>query len=124
MSVASAPVASVIDHTPLPGSFLNCYEVTNPASLVWSVRLYKVVRTDGSGQSHGDRGEIKQAIWDLRKQHAGLCRGLGFVVDVDEETVAVPTAWEFPLGEQVGDYRVTRGQTVTTDPLRVIRMKL
>ena len=110
MIVTSASVASVADQTQLPGSFLNCYEVTNPASLVWPVRLYKVVRADGSGQSHGDRGEIKQAIWDLRKKHSSLCRGLGFVVDVDEETVAVPTAWELPSGEQVGDYQVTPGR--------------
>src|SRR5436305_7587533 len=119
MIVASAPVASVTDQTQLPGSFLNCYEVMNPAFLVWPVRLYKVVRADGSGQAHGDRGKIKQVIWDLRKQHARLCPGLGFVVDVDEETVAVPMVWELPSGEQVGDYQVTRGQTVTTDPMRV-----
>jgi hypothetical protein len=119
MTAASTSVTSVADHTQLPGSFLNCYEVTNPASLVWSVRLYKVVRAGGSGQSHGDRGEIKQAIWDLRKQHVSLCRGLEFVVDVDEETVAVPTAWELPSGEQVGNYRVTLGQTVTTDLMQV-----
>ena len=85
MTVASASVASVADHTQLPGSFLNCYEVMNPASLVWSVQLYKVVRAGGAGQSHGDRGEIKQAIWALRKQYSSLCRGYGFVVDVDEE---------------------------------------
>ena len=119
MSVASTPGASVVDHTQLPGSFLNCYEVMNPASLMWPVRLYKAVRAYGLRQSHDDRAEIKQAIWHLRKQHASLCRGLGFVVDVDEETVAIPTAWELPSGEQVGDYRVTLEQTVTTDPMRV-----
>jgi hypothetical protein len=119
MTVACVPVVSVAALTQLPGSFLNCYEVTNPASLVWPVRLYKVVRADGASQSHRDRGEIKQAIWALRKQHASLCRGLGFVVDVDKETVAVPTAWELPSGEQIGDYRVTLAQTVTTDPKRV-----
>ena len=117
MIVASPAAASAVDPTQLPGSFLSCYEITNPESLVWPVRLYKVVRADGSGQSHGDRGEIKQAIWELRKKYSSLCRGYGFVVDVDEETVAIPAGWELPSGEQVGDYRVTLGQTVTTNPM-------
>jgi hypothetical protein len=116
MTMASPSVMSAGAPTQLPDSFLVCYEITNPASLVWPVRLYKVVRSDGSGPSHGDRGEIKQAIWELRKQYAQLCREYGFVVDVDEETVAVPTSWELPSGEQVGDYHVTLGQTVTTNP--------
>jgi hypothetical protein len=81
------------------------------------VRLYKVIRADGSGQSHGDRSEIKQAIWELWRKHARLCRGYGFVVDVNQETVAVPAYWELPSGKQVGDYWVTLGQTVTTDPM-------
>jgi hypothetical protein len=100
----------------LPDSFLTCYEVTNEESLAWPTRLYKVVRTDGAAQSHAQHGEIKQVLWELRKKHSGLCRGYGFVVDADEETVAVPESWELPSGEQVGDYRVTLGQIVTTDP--------
>ncbi len=107
MIVVSPSAASVVDQTQLPGSFLSCYEITNPESLAWSVRLYKVIRTDGSGQSHGARGEIKQAIWALRKKHSSFSPRYGFVVDVDEETVAVPAGWELPSGEQVGDYRVT-----------------
>jgi hypothetical protein len=95
MIVASPVAASAVDPIQLPESFLSCYEITNPASLVWLVRLYKVLRVDGSGQSHGDRGEIKQAIWELRKKYSSLCRGYGFVVDVDEETVAIPAGWEY-----------------------------
>jgi hypothetical protein len=104
MIVASPAAAVTADPTRLPDSFLSCYEIMNPESLVWLVRLYKVVRVDGSGQSHGDRGEIKQAVWELRKKYLNLCRGYGFVVDVDEETVAIPAGWELPSGEQVGDY--------------------
>jgi len=92
------------------------YEITNLESLEWPVRLYKVVRADGSGQPHGARGEIKQAIWTLRKKHSSFSPRYGFVVDVDEETVAVPAGWELPSGEQIGDYRVTFGQTVTMNP--------
>src|SRR4030095_6935851 len=115
MIVASPAAAVTADPTRLPDSFLSCYEIMNPESLVWLVRLYKVVRVDGSGQSHGDRGEIKQAVWELRKKYLNLCRGYGFVVDVDEETVAIPAGWELPSGEQVGDYWVTLDQTVTTN---------
>ena len=116
MIVASPVAASAVGPIQLPGSFLSCYEITNPASLEWLVRLYKVVRVDGLVQSHGDRGEIKQAIWELRKKYSSLCRGYGFVVDVDEETVAIPAGWELPSGEQVGGYWVTLDQTVTTNP--------
>ena len=116
MTSTSPAAVAAADPTQLPDSFLICYEITNPASLVWLVRLYKVVRVDGSGQSHGDRREIKQAIWEMRKKYSSLCRGYGFVVDVDEETVAIPAGWELPSGEQVGDYWVTLDQTVTTNP--------
>ena len=116
MTVASPMSAFAVQPIQVPGSFLNCYEVTSPESLAWPVRLYKVVRADGSGQSDNDRGEIKQAMWDLRRKYPSLCDGYGFVVDADKETVAVPTGWELPSGEQLGDYQVTLDQTLTTDP--------
>jgi hypothetical protein len=47
-----------------------------------------------------------------------VCRGDGFVVDVNEETVAIPAGWKLPSGEEIDDYWVTLGQTVTTDPIR------
>ncbi len=72
MTITSPVTAATADPTQFPGSFLNCYEITNPESLEWPARLYKVVRADGSGQSHGARGEIKQAIWTLRKKHSSL----------------------------------------------------
>src|SRR6266436_6423250 len=99
MTVVSMSVAPVADQTQLPGSFLSCYEIIAPESLTWPVRLYKVIRADGSRQSHSDRGEIKQTIWELRRKYPNLCRGYGFVVDVDKETVAVPMNWELPSGE-------------------------
>jgi len=82
MTITSPAAVAAADPTQLPDSFLICYEITNPKSLAWPVRLYEVIRVDGSGQSHGDRGEIKQAIWELRKKYSSLCRGYGFVVDV------------------------------------------
>ena len=114
MSVRSSTAVTAVYPIQLPQSFLSCYEVINPKSLVWPVRLYKVMPM-ARRQSHGERGEIKQAIWALRKKYSRLCRGYGFVVDVDKETVAVPRSWELPSGEQVDDYRVMLDQIMTTD---------
>ena len=116
MTVVRTSVAAVADQTELPDSFLSCYEIVAPESLTWPVRLYKVIRTDGARQSHSNRGEMKQTIWDLRRQYSSLCREYGFVVDVDTETVAVPLGWELPSGALVGNYHVTLAQTFTTDP--------
>jgi hypothetical protein len=99
-----------------PGTFLTCYGIANPEVLTWPVRIYKVRRQDGAEQSHAERGEAKQVIWSLRKQHKDQCRGFGFVVDVDEETVAVPSDWNLLSGVQVDGYLVTLDGTFTTDP--------
>jgi len=96
-------------------TFLSCYEILNPGALRWAVRLYKV-RRDGGGQSHAERGDAKQVIWSLRKKHKDLCRGYGFVVDVDEETVAVPSGWALPGDVREGEHVVTFDSDFTTDP--------
>ena len=46
MTVARPMSAFAVQPIQVPGSFLNCYEVTSPASLAWPVRLYKVVRAE------------------------------------------------------------------------------
>ncbi len=95
--------------------FLSCYEIINSDALRWGVRLYKI-RRDGGGQTHAERGDAKQIIWTLRKKHRDLCRGYGFVVDVDEETVAVPADWNLPSDVREGAYYVTFDSAFTTDP--------
>lgn len=99
-----------------PDTFLTCFGIANPEVLTWPVRIYKVRRQDGTEQSHAQRGEAKQVIWSLRKQHKDQCRGYGFVVDIDEETVAVPSEWNLPSGVQVDGYLVTLDRDITTDP--------
>lgn len=99
----------------LPETFLSCYEIVNADALRWRVRLYKV-RRDGGEQTHADRGEAKQVVWSLRKKHKELCRGYGFVVDVDEETIAVPADWNLPGDVREGEYHVTFDSEVITDP--------
>jgi hypothetical protein len=98
----------------LPETFLSCYELANAASLRWGIRLYKV-RRDG-GQTHADRGDAKQVIWSLQRKHKTLCRGYGFVLDVNDETVAVPAGWNLPNDVREGEFRVTFDSAFTTDP--------
>lgn len=99
----------------LPETFLSCYEIANSDALTWGVRLYKV-RANGGGQTHSERGDAKQAIWSLRKKHKELCRGFGFVVDLDEETVVVPSTWQLPSDVQEDGFHVTLDSELTTDP--------
>lgn len=74
----------------------NAYDVSNVSELRWPIRVYSVQPANGRVADHGDRGSAKNAIWLLRKQHAGQCRGWGFVVDVDATTVVIPQEWEIP----------------------------
>ena len=99
----------------LPETFLSCYEIVNADALRWGVRLYKV-RRDGGEQTHCERGDAKQIIWRLRKKNQSLCRGYGFVVDLDEETIAVPSGWNLPGNVREGEYLVTFDSEFTTDP--------
>jgi len=99
----------------LPETFLSCYEIVNADALRWGVRLYKV-RRDVGEQTHADRGDAKQAVWSLRKKHKDVCRGYGFVVDVGEETIAVPAGWNLPGDVREGEYLVTFDSEIITDP--------
>jgi len=99
----------------LPETFLSCYDIVNSDALRWGVRLYKV-RRDGGEQTHAEQGDAKQTIWSLRKKHKELCRGYGFVVDLDEETIAVPSGWNLPGDVREGEYLVTFDSEFTTEP--------
>lgn len=99
----------------LPETFLSCYEILNIDALRCGVRLYKVRRANGA-QTHAERGDAKQVIWNLRTAHKDLCRGYGFVVDLDEETIAVPSDWRLPSGARTKDHIVTLDTEFATDP--------
>ena len=112
-------ISSSIKKSPaLPETFLSCYELLDPDALRWDVRLYKVRRINGDVQKHEGRGDIRQAIWNLRRKNPGLCKGCGFVVNVDAETVAVPSAWKLTSGSMIDEYIVTYDRSVQTDPYR------
>ncbi|MBN8603429.1 MAG: hypothetical protein J0M26_20505, partial [Planctomycetes bacterium] len=99
----------------VPETFLSCFEISNSDGLTWSVRLYKV-RANSGEKTHAERGEFKQVIWSLKKKHQELCSGYGFVVDLDEETIAVPSTWQLPSDVHEGGYHVILDSEFTTDP--------
>jgi hypothetical protein len=95
--------------------FLNSYEISDPSMLAWPVSLYEARRIDKKPQTHEDRGSIKNLIWTLRKQYASRCPGLGFVIDLDERTVAVPATWNLPVPISFESYEITLVRSLTTD---------
>ena len=76
--------------------FLNAYDILNLDNLSWEVATYKVIRLDGYDANHQERGKIKDIIWQLRRNYRDRCRGYGFVIDIDEETVAISSDWDLP----------------------------
>ena len=88
--------------------FLNAYSIHNREDLSWEVAIYKIVQLNGDQSNNEDRGKIKDIMWDLRRQHKGLCLGYGFIFDVDETTVAIPKDWNIPQEDDFKGYRVTR----------------
>lgn len=110
--------------SPAPVVFLNCYEILDADALRWDVRLYKVRRTDGIGRCHAERGDVKQAIWSLKRKNPGLCKGYGFVVDLDTETAAVPASWELPSGHVTEGYITTAESSFRTDPSNPAHRKI
>lgn len=88
--------------------FLNAYSILNLKGLRWDVATYTVVQLNGDETEHEDRGKIKSVMWDLRRQYKELCRGYGFVIDVDPVTVAIPQGWNIPRQGDFNGYRVVR----------------
>jgi len=100
----------------LPAEFLNAYDVLNADALQWTAALYKVELTGNGAQSHQKRekrGDIKQIFWKLRDRHKSFCHGYGFVVDINEDTVAIPSSWAIPSPISFDGYTVTRKEIVS-----------
>lgn len=94
---------------------LNAYRILYPERLVWSISTYKIIPINGD-PSQADRGKIKNLAWELRSIYKDQCRGLGFIIDIDESTVATLSTWEFPRIEDFNGYRVLPDRTFQTDP--------
>ncbi len=88
--------------------FLNAYGIHNREDLGWEVAIYKIAQLNGDQLTNKDRGTIKSIMWDLRWKHKRLCPGYGFILDVDETTVAIPKNWNIPQQNDFKGYRVTR----------------
>ena len=88
--------------------FLNAYNILNLEDLSWEVAIYRIVPLNGDQSKNEDRGTIKNIMWDLRWKHKGLCPSYGFILDVDETTVAIPKDWNIPQEGDFKGYRVTR----------------
>jgi hypothetical protein len=115
--MSQTAVALFSKTAPLPADFLNAYEIVNASSLKWPVAIYRLDPTNGVQPTHEDRGEIKNAIWQLRTDHKSRCRGYGFVIDISKRQVAVPESWDIPSGIVQGNYHVTREQSIVASAL-------
>jgi hypothetical protein len=94
---------------------LNAYRILNPENLVWSISTYSIIPINGD-PSQADRGKIKNLGWELRNAYKSQCRGLGFIIDVDESTIATLSTWQFPRIEDFNGYRVLPDRTFQTNP--------
>ncbi len=92
-------------------AFLDSYEILNINELEWPVRIYTIEPTDALEPRHEERGKIVSAMWQLKFQHPEVSRGYGFIVDIDQRSVAVPARWELPSKVTVGDYFVTEDRS-------------
>lgn len=77
---------------------LNGYAIANLAELKWKATLYEIKST--APVSTPSRATVKEVMWSFKKAHRGLCPGYGFIVEVDETTVAVSAEWPIPNGTE------------------------
>ena len=79
---------------------VNAYSITGTDELSWRVRQYSVRSLDGRTLTQEHRGRMKNAAFALRRAHASQCRGYGFVIDVDAQTIVLPATWQIPAGAE------------------------
>jgi hypothetical protein len=94
----------------LPANFLNAYEVVNKQELSWPVSVYAIDLTE-EGERQEQRSQIKNVMWELKKQHRATCRGYGFVIDISPRLVVVPQSWQIPTPIKNGRYTVSLDQS-------------
>src|ERR1700744_1454479 len=94
--IPGLPAAAPHPQASLPANFLNCFEVLNFAELAQPVHLFAIDFKDRSRNTQENRGELKNVMYQLRKQYRASCPGYGFVVDISPRLIAVPSAWKFP----------------------------
>ena len=50
---------------------------------------------------------MESAVFAMRDAHKERCRGYGFRISMDDETVVVPQAWDIPTGAEAEGYKIT-----------------
>ena len=96
---------------------LNAYAVRFPDGFGIPVNTYVVQPTDGVDSAHDDRGTMVSAVWDWWRENRQFCSGDDyFVIDIDEERVAVPTGWSLPDSEDFGGYRIVNEGPLVARP--------
>lgn len=95
-----------------PAHFLNCFEILNLADFEQAVNVYAVDFLDPAQNTQEIRGELKNVIWGLRKQHRSSCPGYGFVIDISPRLVAVPPAWKLPCPIETPQFHLTLDRTI------------
>ncbi|MBI4776963.1 MAG: hypothetical protein HY788_22745 [Deltaproteobacteria bacterium] len=94
--------------------FLNCYEISNADSLSWDVAVYRVKKVDGQPSPHDERGELKSLFWDFKRgEFKSVCGGYGFIIDVDDDAIAIPGKWAIPEGIERNGYVINRANRFT-----------
>ena len=101
----------VVSTLTLPANFLNAYEIANGFDLSWPVNVYAIDLADERDQHQEQRSQIKNVMWELRKQYKGQCRGYGFVIDITPRLVAVPQGWQLPTPIVNSHYSVRLDQS-------------
>lgn len=99
----------------LPRNFLNCFEVLNFAELGLPVHLFAIDFKDSTRNTQKNRGELKNVIYQARKQYRASCPGYGFVVDISPRLVAVPGAWRFPSVIETPEYTASLQRSFTAN---------
>jgi hypothetical protein len=72
--------------------FLNAFAITNADQIRWAARIYRFRPLRGAVEEQ--RRAIRDAVWAAKKVPGSACRRWSFVVDLDEEHVAVSADWQ------------------------------
>ena len=86
------------------GEIFNAFSITNPDELRWRARIYRFRPIRGPVEDQ--RRVIKDSVWAAKKLPGSICRGWSFIVDLDEERVAISADWELADGATINDFEL------------------
>lgn len=89
---------------------LNGYRIVDLEALRWKSAIYEIKST--APVSKSSRATVKDVMWNFKKAHRSQCPGFGFVVEMDETSVAVPAEWPIPSGAEWEGYTFKRREEI------------